>query len=1067
MVKKVTLRDRVAQAYHDYGRVCSAHPIACLIVSILTMFVLSYPAFVRFRLPVSSPIDVHWSSEPSLQNSESAPEWLHAPPAAFLQQIIVRGSVEPWNSMNLTAEQAVRGPLSRSFLIRDLLQSNPAIDSSCFHISRPEGNSYLPHKGCLILSPTLFWESFAQFKLEKDVLHTIFAPTCTPSMCVRDILLGMPTGLTGIKPTFQTNRKRSIDYSVTLFLAEYKASTRTALKTELNKTNLFTLEVSRESDEDTFVHVFYRPRKYFVDYFPITMTYFIFMIYLYYSASKFEMVTSKWGLALAAGFHVAATLLMTTGICAHVDMMPTLWGAEIFPYIAFILCLENTLCITRSVVSTPPSLDVSSRVAYGLSQEGYSLCKYFVLELIFLAVGYSTRMAEIQEFCFYAAIGLVIDFYMQLFFYAPCLTFDLQRLNKQDKERFSLMLFSSDVPLLKTYPVVSCPFRRIWPRLFEMKRLRKRTFSDSQLDEPIITNERKFRGFRRSNSVSKTIESSQDGVDLISKGATSLRLRFISFVTRTRIMQRSLMIAFVIWTAWLAFVVHSNRSSGKIGISNRVLETAPQAWGEWQRRTFKWWPTMFNEYNISLSGHYITFLPPIVLSTKINPNEDVLRYNEEIILDRSQPSMESRFSTKEPPSNLQSQIYWLETQLKVYMASFFILLVLSVTSFVLYACVWSKWRDVWFKPISEQNNKTDTSKNSLRDYIHAHFQGHRFPIECVQVIPNKLILSSCQEGNLCLWNSETGERVLKMNRLRIPTNPSDPPPPIPPRIWSIATISENVVALGCADGSIEIACLSRNKLIGVYLKSLMGVSQIEAHNNEIIAARIDGTIDFINLKLTGEKPIRVSSIALRNTEKMHKTPIRKMCLHKDLLITTGTDPTIKVYHTASSSIKFILNAHHSTVCSLEIDTDLNILYSACEEGIVCWWNLSTGLLIKSADSNCRDSILLSVAQSCLLGFSTDGVIRMWSKENGQLMNKLRSFNALTIDSLGLAAVNERLAVTFNRMTISFWDISERILITQVNINERIQSLYRFDDSSVLCQCGTSFYRIVLPEIRLD
>ncbi|KIH60897.1 hypothetical protein ANCDUO_08840 [Ancylostoma duodenale] len=195
------------------------------------------------------------------------------------------------------------------------------------------------------------------------------------------------------------------------------------------------------------------------------------------------MVASRWGLALAAAFTVGATLLMTTGVCAHLELTPTLWGAEIFPYIALILGLENILCVTRAVVYTPPSLDVSSRISHGLAQEGYALCKYFVMELTFLAIGYATRITEIQEFCMFAFIGLVIDFYMQMFFYAPCLTFDLQRLHSEEKRQFALKLFNTDIPHLHEFVPVKCPMRRIWPQFFEMKRLKKRTLSESQLDD--------------------------------------------------------------------------------------------------------------------------------------------------------------------------------------------------------------------------------------------------------------------------------------------------------------------------------------------------------------------------------------------------------------------------------------------------------------------------------------------------------------------------------------------------------------------------------------------------------
>lgn len=59
------------------------------------------------------------------------------------------------------------------------------------------------------------------------------------------------------------------------------------------------------------------------------------------------MVSSRAGLAIAAAVNVAATLFMTTGLCAYLDIVPTLWAAEIFPYIILVVVTENTMIITK------------------------------------------------------------------------------------------------------------------------------------------------------------------------------------------------------------------------------------------------------------------------------------------------------------------------------------------------------------------------------------------------------------------------------------------------------------------------------------------------------------------------------------------------------------------------------------------------------------------------------------------------------------------------------------------------------------------------------------------------
>lgn len=54
------------------------------------------------------------------------------------------------------------------------------------------------------------------------------------------------------------------------------------------------------------------------------------------------------------------------------------------------------------------------------------------------------------------------------------------------------------------------------------------------------------------------------------------------------------------------------------------MDTAPLEFGDWQRQTFRWWPALFAEYNLSLSGQYITFLPPIVLEGITSAGDPIL-----------------------------------------------------------------------------------------------------------------------------------------------------------------------------------------------------------------------------------------------------------------------------------------------------------------------------------------------------------------------------------------------------------------------------------------------------------
>ena len=476
-----SLHDRVSRAYYDYGRLCAAHPVSCLTICILSMMVLSYPALARVKLPISSPMDVYWTQKSQIEltgNDSDAPEWLLLEPVMYFQQVILKSSIEPWDTVNnsMCPAMAVKGSLSRSFNIMDHVNSLHGFENICFQVKSKPISSLLPEKDCILFSPWLFWKKDKTYFLEdQDIIGTVFKHPCSTTMCPRDILLGAPTRFTGIKQSYQTNRHRSIEYAITLVQSRFDPGLRKSLIEKL--TTEFELEESSESDESIFVHVFYRPRKYFTDYFPLFAGYFLCMAYFYYTVSKFEMVKSKWGLAFAAFNTVFWTLAMTSGICAHFDLTPTLFGAGLYPYLAMIIGLENILCITRAVVYTTPSMDVAARLSHGLSHEGYNITKFFMLEMGFLGFAWLTFVPEIQEFCTFAFIALVVDFYMQLFFYIPCLLFDLGRLGIEEKQKFGHMLFNSDIRKLKNYPTPKCPARIVFPRMFAKERKLLRTLS--------------------------------------------------------------------------------------------------------------------------------------------------------------------------------------------------------------------------------------------------------------------------------------------------------------------------------------------------------------------------------------------------------------------------------------------------------------------------------------------------------------------------------------------------------------------------------------------------------------
>jgi hypothetical protein len=94
----------------------------------------------------------------------SLPEWLRSPPSVYVQQLIVKASVKPWNTSQMTPEMAVKAALSRSFstlghLQTIKIQNDIDINYLCLRVPKSTFNQILPSNGCLVLSPTRFWNN--------------------------------------------------------------------------------------------------------------------------------------------------------------------------------------------------------------------------------------------------------------------------------------------------------------------------------------------------------------------------------------------------------------------------------------------------------------------------------------------------------------------------------------------------------------------------------------------------------------------------------------------------------------------------------------------------------------------------------------------------------------------------------------------------------------------------------------------------------------------------------------------------------------------------------------------
>lgn len=278
---------------------------------------------------------------------------------------------------------------------------------------------------------------------------------------------------------------------------------------------------------DETLHIFYPGEFNYSDFFPLMMTFFALFFYIYFSVRKIELVKSKVGIAFGATVTVIGSLSMTVGVCFFFDLTLSLSGKEVFPYLVIIVGLENVLVLTKSVVSTPAHLDVKIRVAQALSKEGWSITKNLLTEVTILTIGLFTFVPAIQEFCIFAIVGLVNDFFLQMVFFSTILAIDIKRTElSSETSKFHF----PNIPTTRKQQFTTTITNRK-PNIFRSK------------SHPRLNG--------LSNGPTTVIAPNTQNTHTLAK--IPKRLRLVHFWARTRIFQRAFMVWMVVWISMIVY----------------------------------------------------------------------------------------------------------------------------------------------------------------------------------------------------------------------------------------------------------------------------------------------------------------------------------------------------------------------------------------------------------------------------------------------------------------------------------------------------------------------------------
>uniref|UniRef100_A0A8C0AZU4 Sterol regulatory element-binding protein cleavage-activating protein n=1 Tax=Buteo japonicus TaxID=224669 RepID=A0A8C0AZU4_9AVES len=430
---------------------------------------------------------------------------------------------------------------------------------------------------------------------------------------------------------------------------------------------------------------------------------------------------------------------------------------------------------------------------HGLLCASYPIPIILFTELGIILIGYFTLVPAIQEFCLFAVVGLVSDFFLQMFFFTTVLSIDIRRMELAD--------------LNKRLPAEACmPPAKPASR---SQRYERQPAMRPATPHTITLQPSSFRNLRLPK-----------------------RLRVIYFFARTRLAQRLIMAGTVIW---IGILVYTDPAGLRTYLTSQVTEQSPLGeaglppmpvpggvlpagdpkidlsvfpsdpiqlsenqtqpreqksglesltevtWGAedeeiWRKLSFRHWPSLFSYYNITLAKRYISILPAIPVTLYLNPQEALeVRHPQEAnryhpFLSSSSGKLDAEAQPDQASSKLQGhQDVTLYKVAALGLASGIILVLLL---FCLYRV---------FCPKNYGQNGLSHSRRKRGDLpcddygysppeteiVPLVLRGHLMDIECL-ASDGMLLVSCCLVGQIRVWDAQTGDclTVIPKPRLR-------------------------------------------------------------------------------------------------------------------------------------------------------------------------------------------------------------------------------------------------------------------------------------------------------------
>lgn len=161
------------------------------------------------------------------------------------------------------------------------------------------------------------------------------------------------------------------------------------------------------------------------------LAYTLTTVYFFFSLSKLRALKSRLGLIVAVAAQIAVSIMSSFTICAILKVDLSKMPRAVFPIVMLVIGLENIFRLINAVIITPAESAPGVRIGEALGEVGHIALSGVAQNLVILWI-LSKTGPQVANFCAFAAIAIIFDFFYLCTFFTAVLSVDVSRMELSD-----------------------------------------------------------------------------------------------------------------------------------------------------------------------------------------------------------------------------------------------------------------------------------------------------------------------------------------------------------------------------------------------------------------------------------------------------------------------------------------------------------------------------------------------------------------------------------------------------------------------------------------------------------